>query len=76
MLILIGTPEQRLRLIEDIRRRMGEEIDGVALIICQGRSAERSLRRLQMLTKLLTSIDVATAPTRVLSWRTVGNGSA
>jgi hypothetical protein len=62
MLILIGTPEQRLRLIENIRRRMGEEIDGVALIICEGKSAERSLRRLQTLTKLLTSIECVFQP--------------
>jgi hypothetical protein len=76
MFILIDTPEQRSRLIENIRRRMGEEIEEVALIICEGKSAERSLRRLQTLTKLLTSIEVATAPSRLLSWRTVGRGSA
>lgn len=57
MLILFDDAEHRARLIESIRRRMDEEIEEIALTVCQGRTAERPLRRLLLITKLLVSLE-------------------
>ncbi len=45
MLILSDDAEHRARLIESIRRRMDEEVEEVALSVCQGRTADRAFRR-------------------------------
>jgi len=57
MLILVDNREQRSRLIESIRRRIDEEIEQVAAEICDGGTAERPLRRLRTLMKMLASVE-------------------
>ena len=56
MLILRDDPEHRARLIANVRRRMNEEIEQIASI-CEGHRAERALRRLRALTRLLIEIE-------------------
>lgn len=64
MLILVDSAEHRARLIESIQRRMDEEVEEIALTICQGRTAERPLRRLRLLTQLLASLESKNEDTR------------